>query len=430
MDLSSGSSLDALSSTHLDNPISPAAIASILPLAAPLEVPLSNPVGMGWNSLAVTAAHTEFTGLEAVDEHPMVLPLQAFRGSQAASPLDLTGPLGAVLDNQEDGLIYDHSGELLIVPGDPEDTVALKFEWTNREAGYDNEIGLYLVDEQGQVAGLAPDDRGYAAAAITDATQQVIFASGETVGATEILTFQGGDRLAFYLIQNSSTATWLTQNADNRLDGQPPAFFSPEAANPDDVDHLETQALADGVWQFAWEDLTGGGDRDFNDVVFQVSEVMADVPVLTDGDVALWESNAIMGYLCSKKGSTDPWPASDARHDILRWQFWELAHFGPATSGLVFERVVKPSIGAGNPDPATVERLLGDFARYADVLQAHLEGRSFLVADHMTLADISVATHFTYADAAQLPLGDHPRVKDYVQRLEALPSFQTTRSHP
>ena len=92
------------------------------------------------------------------------------------------------------------------------------------------------------------------------------------------------------------------------------------------------------------------------------------VPVLVDGDVTLWESNAIMGYLCSKVDSTELWPKSMARYDIMRWLFWEAQHFTPAAGALVFETVFKKLVGQGDPDPEKIAAGQDKFRQQAGVL--------------------------------------------------------------
>src|SRR5690242_13589624 len=68
------------------------------------------------------------------------------------------------------------------------------------------------------------------------------------------------------------------------------------------------------------------------------------VPALVDGDIKLWESNAIQCYLAAKL-DTEMWPKSPLRYDILRWQAWELAHFGLAARSVTFERLIKRLLG-------------------------------------------------------------------------------------
>ncbi|NEO09927.1 DUF4114 domain-containing protein, partial [Moorena sp. SIO3I8] len=166
----------------------------------------------------------------------------------------------------------DHLGDFFLVPGALNDEVSLSFEWTTRKAGFDNEIGVFVIDEQGRVNGITPDEPGYAWAALSHPTRQVLFSSGTGAGARREVTFKGGDRLAFYIIQDNTTDHWLERNPQNTLGAETLAFFSIDGVNPDGFDHAKGKALDRGIWELAWEDLAGGGDRDFNDVVIQVAQ--------------------------------------------------------------------------------------------------------------------------------------------------------------
>lgn len=165
------------------------------------------------------------------------------------------------------------------VGGTPKEAVRLQFDWTFREAKFKNEVGVLRVDDgMGTVNGVRPGDPGYAQQALKSAERQVLFARGENVGKGVDLTLEAGEYWVFYLIQDSTTADWLAQNPENRLDGETIAFFSVTAANPDQFNHVQRTELGDGMVQLAWEDLTGGGDQDFNDVVFNVSNADWTVP--------------------------------------------------------------------------------------------------------------------------------------------------------
>jgi hypothetical protein len=165
------------------------------------------------------------------------------------------------------------------VGGTPGEAVRLQFDWTFREAQFKNEVGVLRVDDaMGTVNGVRPGDPGYAQQALTSAERQVLFSRDEKVGKGVDLSLQGGDYWVFYLIQDSTRADWLAENPDNRLDGETIAFFSVTAANPDQFNHVQRTDLGDGMVQLAWEDLTGGGDQDFNDVVFNVGNADWTVP--------------------------------------------------------------------------------------------------------------------------------------------------------
>lgn len=79
-------------------------------------------------------------------------------------------------------------------------------------------------------------------------------------------------------------------------------------------------------------------------------------PTLVDGDVVLWESSAIMAYLCTKQGS-DMWPAHNPAEqiEVLRWLSWNDCHWAPAVGPFYFEHVVKATFGLGPPDRQVLE---------------------------------------------------------------------------
>ncbi|MCA2803666.1 MAG: DUF4114 domain-containing protein, partial [Microcystis sp. M114S2] len=165
----------------------------------------------------------------------------------------------------------DDLGEVLVVPGNPSERVNMVVQWTLREADFNNEVGFFLVDPLGGVEGIAPGEPGFAEAALSSPSRQTLFNSGNQAGNWREFTVPGGSRLGFYLIQNSTSANWLENNRQNQ--GQSGlAFFSLKGANPDNFDHSQSSHLGRGIWRFNWEDLTGGGDQDFNDVVFNIAQ--------------------------------------------------------------------------------------------------------------------------------------------------------------
>ncbi|EKU96922.1 hypothetical protein Lepto7375DRAFT_0848 [Leptolyngbya sp. PCC 7375] len=169
-------------------------------------------------------------------------------------------------------------GDVFVVSGDVGEMVTLRFQWTYREAQLNNEMGVFAIDADGRVNGVAPGEAGFAQAALNSASRQVLFSHGQQTGAWKELNFQAGERLAFYLVQDSSTADWLARNPKNQVDQGPMAFFSLDGVNPDGFDHVRSQSFGEGIQRFDWEDLWGGGDRDFNDAVLLVSEAGVEIP--------------------------------------------------------------------------------------------------------------------------------------------------------
>jgi Calx-beta domain/Domain of unknown function (DUF4114)/Cysteine-rich secretory protein family len=117
------------------------------------------------------------------------------------------------------------------------------------DAFYKNRVGFYAVDDAftGRVGALLPGDAGYAQAAINRAVVTLDSVSGSLVSNTQNLS--GGTVLAPFLL----------------ADGKTP-YFAYIGANTDKVDHIKL--LGDN--RFGFEDMAGGGDRDYNDVVLGV----------------------------------------------------------------------------------------------------------------------------------------------------------------
>ena len=154
-------------------------------------------------------------------------------------------------------------------------------------------------------------------------------------------------------------------------------------------------------------------------------------PTLVDGDFVLWESDAIMQYLASKKPNS-LWP-DDARTraDIMRWQNWQSAHWGSdACMPLLFQNLVKTIFGLGAPDAAVVARATEAFNKEARVLDAHLANHDWLVEPGPTLADFTVGSYLFYAEACKLPVDPYKNVARWFGQLSALPCWAQTAPPP
>jgi glutathione S-transferase len=147
------------------------------------------------------------------------------------------------------------------------------------------------------------------------------------------------------------------------------------------------------------------------------------VPVLRDGDLMLWESNAIMCHLSDVAGS-DLWPHDSRQVEVLRWLFWDAQRFTRHTGNLYFEHVIKPAIGMGAPDAASVAEATTGARAMAELLDAHLQDRDFLVGEAFSVADIAVGAALPWAAGARLPLEGLNGIARWHARLADLPAWQ------
>lgn len=152
------------------------------------------------------------------------------------------------------------------------------------------------------------------------------------------------------------------------------------------------------------------------------------MPALEDGGFKLWESNAIIQYLASKKPGTLLPLDEQARADVARWMFWDSTTWDPAVATLAFERVVKGLFGLGGPDAARVAEGEQKFNFAANILNAHLKGRDHVAGDKLSLADFALASALTLAEPAQLPLAQYPELQRWGDAMMSLPAWGRVRA--
>jgi hypothetical protein len=183
-----------------------------------------------------------------------------FKARPTTQPL----PVGTNLQEKSQGESIDLRGV----------TGPLNAEFTvYREASFDNYVGFYKVtDENGGIdtnndgtADLLPGDSGYIQAAVN----QHLSGLGLNVANGNKSTFNsnllGGGLYVPFIIVNGRPDTIL--NSDISASSNPDIYFTYLGANSDRVDHV--RLLGDNT--FGFEDLRGGGDMDYNDLVVQVN---------------------------------------------------------------------------------------------------------------------------------------------------------------
>lgn len=168
-------------------------------------------------------------------------------------------------------------------------------------------------------------------------------------------------------------------------------------------------------------DMMGGGFKAADYVALNPNQK---APTLVDGDRVLWESSAIMAYLCVKAGS-DMWPAQapSEQIEVLRWLSWNDCHWAPAVGPFYFEHIVKSTFNLGTPDRELLKTKIGDFVRYARVLDAHLSGRTHVACGRLTIADFQLASMATDWRQAEMPMQDFPNTAAWIDRLLRIPAW-------
>ena len=114
---------------------------------------------------------------------------------------------------------------------------------------------------------------------------------------------------------------------------------------------------------------------------FTALNPMAALPAFKDGDLVLWESNAILQYVADKLGKSEFYPTDLAtRADINRWLLWEASSWFPSCYVYLVENCVKPLLG-DSPDPAILEGEAENFHKLAGILDDRLSQSAWLCGD-------------------------------------------------
>lgn len=145
------------------------------------------------------------------------------------------------------------------------------------------------------------------------------------------------------------------------------------------------------------------------------------LPAITDGDVVLIESLAICDYISRKHGGSLTLAADETGYD----DYQQLVFYGEAT--------LAPPLGWARrfgkyPDALSDAR--ETFSQRLTYLQHKLaDGRAYLAAERLTLADISVGYALGLASLVGVSDLIPPDVAAYEARLKARPAYQRAYQH-
>jgi glutathione S-transferase len=140
------------------------------------------------------------------------------------------------------------------------------------------------------------------------------------------------------------------------------------------------------------------------------------VPTIQDGEVTLFDSNAILVYLAKRYGDAS-WLPDDplGAAAVQRWLSLAAGQiaYGPCAARLV------TVFGA----PLHHDTAKGIAAKLFDVLDRELASKPFAAGEHVTIADIAAHTYIAHAPEGGVSLEPYPNIRAWLRRVEALPHF-------
>lgn len=172
--------------------------------------------------------------------------------------------------------------------------------------------------------------------------------------------------------------------------------------------------LAGAHWTPRFVDYFGGETRT---PAYRAVNVMGEVPVLEHGERRVSQSGVILDYLAQSLGKFSA-RNEDERREVLRWLLFDNHKFTSYTATYRFMRTF-----GKNADAA----VLAEFRKRAEtawgILNAHLDGRRYVVADRLTIADLSLCGYVFWPEEIGVDWDDYPNLRDWVARLRDEPGW-------
>jgi GSH-dependent disulfide-bond oxidoreductase len=146
------------------------------------------------------------------------------------------------------------------------------------------------------------------------------------------------------------------------------------------------------------------------------------VPVIQDGEVTVFDSNAILLYLAEKTGKFLPEHTPAARAELLSWLMFVGTGIGPYSGQAVHFRHFAPE-----PKDYAVTRYAFEAKRHYGIADARLADRRYMLGDTYSIVDISLwgwsrmVPYLMGDDAAWETL---PNLKRWFDEVSARPAAQ------
>lgn len=139
------------------------------------------------------------------------------------------------------------------------------------------------------------------------------------------------------------------------------------------------------------------------------------IPVMVDGDVVLWDSQAILVYLARRYA--EPWLPQSPREmgEVMQWMAFAE---NEVLFGLARARAARLFGRPWNLDECQAYGRAG-----LGVLERHLSSHDWLATGRPTIADIACYPYVALAPEGEIPLDEYANVRAWIGRIQALDRY-------
>lgn len=138
------------------------------------------------------------------------------------------------------------------------------------------------------------------------------------------------------------------------------------------------------------------------------------LPTIVDGDLVLFETQAILFYLAQKYGNGLLWAETPEEvAEIYRWSLYVSNQMEVPSLDLLLQMKYSPD---GKGDADKIAAASAELDRFLPVLEKRLEGREFVAGDKRTVADIHGASVLAWAKLTGFDYDRYPGVHAWIKR--------------
>ena len=147
--------------------------------------------------------------------------------------------------------------------------------------------------------------------------------------------------------------------------------------------------------------------------------IMAEAPVLIDGDFKLSQSGAIQQWAVDQSGRLGGVPQD--KYEVLRWILFD-NHKMSSQAGIT--RFLLNFLPEDKRPQEAIKFVQNRMIGALKTLNTHLEARTWLVGEDMTIADIANCGYLFYPEPYGFVRTDWPNIDKWLKQIETTPGWK------
>ena len=147
--------------------------------------------------------------------------------------------------------------------------------------------------------------------------------------------------------------------------------------------------------------------------------IMAEAPVLIDGDFKLSQSGAIQQWAVDQSGRLGGVP--EDKYEVLRWILFD-NHKMSSQAGIT--RFLLNFLPEDKRPQEAIKFVQNRMIGALKTLNTHLETRTWLVGKDMTIADIANCGYLFYPEPYGFVRTDWPNIDEWLKQIETTPGWK------